>query len=927
MHSFHDKGAAGLFGRRCGVGHHAMQDVALRGVDIQANVVDMCAEVQVSQRYQNHYSYPIEAQYLFPLDSHAAVTGFESDIDGVVTKAAIQEKVQARQTYDAALARGDSAQLLEQKRDDVFQMSIGNLSPGSTCVIRIKYVTDLKVEGDAVVFFLPTHVAPRYTPASDKDPLPAGQGPRWVHDGLHVHVVAAMATNITSVDYETGGIPMTINGQNNVRTAVLGDGMQYLTQDIVVKVATENPHQPRCLVEKNIDGNTHCAVVTLAPHLDFDDCKCELVFIVDRSGSMSGHNISQATKAMQLFLRSVPEDCYFNIVGFGSRYEFLWPQSVRYGEETLAKASRHVANMAANLGGTEILEPLQKVLSSNTVEGYNRQVFLLTDGQVSNTEAVVRMVGKYAVKARTFALGLGSGASHALVEGVARAGNGTSAFVMTDGLESNVIMQLKRALQPALSDVTIEWEGAIGAPPAYGAPSSSDASAQPAGETRASDGDAPASVFGAFAPSAVGSLLNFSARTTATPPNPAVVEGYARAPFNTPPIFTGERFLSYCLVEAQGVAPSAVHITAKTPVGDLDVRLPVNAADMVQGSVVHAMAARALIQDLEDGRSWLGAAARVGDKTKAEITRLGLKFGLASKHTSYVAVQHSRQEERLHDLLNGGFIDQQSQSLAQSAKYFKGSAKKKSAGGMLSSLFGRGGGRGGAGGRASGSGRSMWSRSRAAPSAPSAPRPVAAPACAMKSDYFSAPPLSESRSMRREAVDSIESDDDDDWDEEGCDGGAAMESSVPSTMLAEKEDMCLPEPKSKRKSSSAPHHAKTSVAKPKRSDTACLQALVALQEFSGCFMLNQKLADLTGASVVTMETKAAHLATEYGVSGDTARQIVATAVAVAYMRQSLASLRDEWELIDTKALRWLAKQSGTHDDCVQVVGLPLVHAC
>jgi Ca-activated chloride channel family protein len=65
------------------------------------------------------------------------VTGFEVEIDGVTTTAIVQEKAQARATYEAAIAHGESAQLLEEKRSDVFQMTIGNLRPGQQCTISI----------------------------------------------------------------------------------------------------------------------------------------------------------------------------------------------------------------------------------------------------------------------------------------------------------------------------------------------------------------------------------------------------------------------------------------------------------------------------------------------------------------------------------------------------------------------------------------------------------------------------------------------------------------------------------------------------------------------------------------------------------------------------------------------------------------------
>ena len=143
---------------------------------------------------------------------------------------------------------------------------------------------------------------------------------------------------------------------------------------------------------------------------------------------------------------------------------------------------------------------------------------------------------------------------------------------------SQVITQLKHAIQPALNEVTIVWEGAAGPPPDYKTTdAAAGADAKPAGDA----GGHGHGLLSAFAPSAIGSLLGFTKKTP-KPENPADAEGYARAPFINPPVLSGERFLSFVLVAKDGKPPAAVHITAKSPVGDLDVRLPVTEADVVQ---------------------------------------------------------------------------------------------------------------------------------------------------------------------------------------------------------------------------------------------------------------------------------------------------------------------------------------------------------
>ena len=88
----------------------------------------------------------------------------------------------------------------------------------------------------------------------------------------------------------------------------------------------------------------------------------------------------------------------------------------------------HCTDMQADLGGTEILQPLQDVLGSKLIAGYTRQVFVLTDGEVSNTAEVIECVRRHQGTARLFALGLGEGASHELVEGIGKWGHACSGW-------------------------------------------------------------------------------------------------------------------------------------------------------------------------------------------------------------------------------------------------------------------------------------------------------------------------------------------------------------------------------------------------------------------------------------------------------------------------------------------------------------------
>merc|ERR1719510_962200 len=103
-----------------------------------------------------------------------------------------------------------------------------------------------------------------------------------------------------------------------------------------------------------------------------------------------------------------------------------------YGADTLKTASDHAQRVQADLGGTELLGPLQAIFKRPVPHGHVRRLVVLTDGQVSNTEQVFGAVRDHAASTAVFTVGIGSSVSHHLVEGIAEAAGGSAEFVAGD---------------------------------------------------------------------------------------------------------------------------------------------------------------------------------------------------------------------------------------------------------------------------------------------------------------------------------------------------------------------------------------------------------------------------------------------------------------------------------------------------------------
>src|SRR5205085_8915645 len=122
------------------------------------------------QRFQNPYPDALEATYIFPLAGGAAVSRFELQVGARVLRGKVEERGEARRQYQRALEEGKRAALLEQERDDVFTVQVGNLPPGEEVTVRIAYSEKLPFfEDGKTELRLPLVVAPRYIAGSPID--------------------------------------------------------------------------------------------------------------------------------------------------------------------------------------------------------------------------------------------------------------------------------------------------------------------------------------------------------------------------------------------------------------------------------------------------------------------------------------------------------------------------------------------------------------------------------------------------------------------------------------------------------------------------------------------------------------------------------------------------------------------------------------
>ncbi|KAF7320962.1 hypothetical protein HMN09_00183000 [Mycena chlorophos] len=671
----------GIFGL-CYYHEYRVVSLPLLNVRADASIKELAAQVKLTQTYANDADIPIEATYTFPIPAKGAVCSFAMiKQDGTRVVGVVQEKQEAKQTYDNAVAAGQQASLLEQETPDVFQVSVGNIPPQEQVQIELVYATELAEdeESDSIRFHLPVHIGSRYgVPPTASRPsfrnffISAASPPAFLTVGLNVEAqapIAKIGSPSHTVSTELGPDPTLPNFKelpfsNYARISLSSDAM--LDKDFVLTVKSAGLDAPRCVAELHPSNETLALGLTLVPRFKLPDVsRQEFVLLVDRSGSMGGARIAAAKKALVVMLRAIPhKDSLFQIVSFGSRSTSLWSNGSRpYNQETLEQATKHVDSMDADYGGTEIRAALNQCFRDRKTDR-PLSVLMLTDGDAWDLDGVLEEC-KTAVEGapknayvRISVLGIGNSASTAMCEGIARIGNGVCMMVgeQETSFTGKISRMLKAAKAPPITDITVDW----GAPPAASATASS---------AKPDDGDDDFEVVDAEVSEKPKKLNIFdesidepiAVDTTPAPPAPAVVlppPAYVQqAPYKIRNLFPNVRLNVYAILQSKNI-PSTVIIRGRTIDGaEIELPIPVTLSHLpnAPGSppAVHALAARKIIQDLEDGRHGVAKLLKhpddpdlVARTVKAMIVRLGKTYSIASTHTSFVAVDPSRPETK-----------------------------------------------------------------------------------------------------------------------------------------------------------------------------------------------------------------------------------------------------------------------------------------
>ncbi len=440
----------------------------LKSTEADVSIAGVIADVTVRQVYRNEGRNVLEAIYVFPASTRAAVYAMKMKIGEREIDAVIQEKQQARQMYQEAREQGKTASLLEQKRPNVFQMQVANILPGDNIEVELKYTELLIPESAVYQFVYPTVVGPRYSNQTITDApedgwisnpyLEEGKLPDYSFD-LKVRLNAGLSVReIISSSHE---INVKYLNRTEAEISLKNPEVFQGDRDFILRYRLAGKQiQSGVLLFEGTDENYFLAMIQPPQRVTSDIIPPrEYVFIVDVSGSMHGFPLDISKKLMKNLLTNLRTTDKFNVLLFAGSSQALFTSSMSATSENIGKAI-YLLDRQQGGGGTELLPALRRALAMKSPDDISRTFVAVTDGYVSVEKEAFDLISENLGNANFFAFGIGSSVNRYLIEGMSHVGNGES-FIVTSQKEAGKISEKFRKYisSPVLTSIKLAYPG------------------------------------------------------------------------------------------------------------------------------------------------------------------------------------------------------------------------------------------------------------------------------------------------------------------------------------------------------------------------------------------------------------------------------------------------------------------------------------
>lgn len=447
MPSFTPLPALALLGLALSARLPAQENFEVRRIHVRLEIHDASVQWTLDETLHNLTGQRQEAHLLLPIPRDAAVQNFEFWMNGKPCAAELLSQEKAAEIYESIVRRARDPALLEFFGYGMLQARIFPLEPHGEARIRTTLTFPATSVGSLFACEIPLYV-------------PAGNPEVTVEANLD------SSRPLGPVFSPDATFDVVRDGPRRARASREGPlGAQRRLTLYYGPGGTE----PGVAVLCHKTGDVGHFLMTLhAPLQDgADRLPRDVVFVLDRSGSMRDGKLEQAIAALQYGLSTLHKEDRFEVITFATEATPMRGMLTAASPGAVAQARESLARARA-AGGTALSEALGAAFGLAFEAGRMAMVVLLTDGEptvgVTDPDELIRLTEKVRPDGRVFCFGVGHDVNTQLLDRLAECKQGVADYILPEeNIELRVSAFFDRISQPALHGVSVELEGLPGA--------------------------------------------------------------------------------------------------------------------------------------------------------------------------------------------------------------------------------------------------------------------------------------------------------------------------------------------------------------------------------------------------------------------------------------------------------------------------------
>ena len=433
----------------CPPGPIPIEQLEIRYHHVTVKIQDQVAVTHVDQVFYNPNAYPIEGTYIFPIPTDAVVTAFTLWIDGKPVEGKVLDAEQARNTYEEIVRSMRDPALLEYIDRGAVQARIFPIDPGGERRIELEYSQVLAAENGLV-----RYVYPLSTEKFSLTPL----------ESVSVNVDIRSKIPIRAVYSPSHNIAISRENDQHV-IAGYEEGNVLPDTDFALYYSLGESEAFHLLTFRDPSDASDPEgffLVLLAPRPDagIRTLPKDVLLVLDRSGSMEGEKFMQAQEALRYILKHLNEEDRFNIISFSTGLE-TYARNLRPASEA-NEALPWVDRLSA-MGSTDINRALLEAAAMVNRERPTYVIFLTdglpTEGETESQKILDNFQESAPDNLRMFAFGVGYDVDTFLLDSIAQAHHGTSAYVLPGERLDEVLSAFYAKIStPVLTNLELDFD-------------------------------------------------------------------------------------------------------------------------------------------------------------------------------------------------------------------------------------------------------------------------------------------------------------------------------------------------------------------------------------------------------------------------------------------------------------------------------------